>query len=102
MYILNITFLVANQTFSFWNSWVRDRFIPSVVATGDFHSPQLARVHASENDQDGISVALQFRTSEKTTIDRWLETEGAKLQNTCEREFRESVLFFATTLELLN
>lgn len=101
MYLLNITFLVANQTLAPWNTWVRTSFIASVVANGDFHSPQLARVHAPENEQDGLSFALQFRTDSKSTIDNWLETEGARLQQTCMSNFGGSVLFFATTLELL-
>lgn len=102
MYIFNITFLISNQSFSFWNSWVRDRFIPSVIANGEFSSPQLARVHAPENEQDGISVALQFHTADKSAIERWMTTEGELLQQTCTGEFRGTVLFFTTTLEILN
>jgi hypothetical protein len=100
MYILNITFLVARDTVSQWNDWVSSDFIPSVVAKGHFNSPQLARVHSPSED-DGLSFALQFRTDSPLTIDNWLSTGGASLQQVCTGRFRGNVLFFATTLEVI-
>lgn len=100
MYILNITFLVAPDSVNRWKDWAGSIFIPTVIATGHFNSPQLARVH-SPSEEDGLSFALQFRTDSQHTIDNWLSTDGASLQQVCTGRFKGTVLFFATTLELI-
>ncbi|MCE1155801.1 MAG: DUF4286 family protein [Bacteroidales bacterium] len=101
MYILNITFLVARDAVNQWNDWISSSFIPSIIATGHFNSPQLARVH-TPSDDEGLSYALQFRTEHLHAIDRWLSTGGASLQQVCTGRFNGNVLFFATTLEVIS
>lgn len=100
MYILNITFLVAEPLISTWQEWIRQQLIPSMTSTGLFLQPQLARVHSAEQT-DGVSFALQFHTASVDTIDEWLNNNGNSLQQKCTVGFGGNVLFFATTLEVL-
>ncbi len=100
MYILNITFLVAEPLISTWQEWVRRQLIPSMTSTGVFSQPQLARVLSAEQS-DGVSYALQFQTASVDTIDEWLTDNGNSLQQQCTVRFGTNVLFFATTLEVL-
>jgi len=101
MYILNITFLVAEPVIPVWSDWVRQLFIPSLTETGRFASPQLARIH-SDRQEDGISFALQFSTASLEHIDEWMGDNAGHLQQVCTGRFAGNVLFFATTLELIS
>lgn len=100
MFILNLTFLVTEPLIPSWNEWVHTLFIPSITGTGIFHTPQLTKVH-SENQEDGISFALQFHTASAENIQDWLTSYGNELQKVCTGRFGGNVLFFATTLEVL-
>jgi len=101
MYILNITFLVATDTIGIWSEWVHGELIPAFIASGEFHTPQLARVHA-QTGEDGTSFALQVHSHGLDAINSWMNNQAPDMQQVCTGRFHEKVLFFATTLELIS
>jgi hypothetical protein len=100
MYLLNITFLVDPSTLPVWKDWLHLQFIPTMQSLGDFRSPQLARIH-TDTEENGLSFALQFGTPSIEIIHQWNKQHQSDLLQVCNRKFVGMVLFFSTTLEII-
>lgn len=99
MLIFNITFLVSDNVSDKWLSWVNNQHIPSMLSTGFFTKPQLAKV-LGDQGQDGTSYSVQFHTH-PAQLDEWHQVYAEQMQQECIANFGQEVLFFTTALELL-
>jgi antibiotic biosynthesis monooxygenase (ABM) superfamily enzyme len=101
MLILNITFLVSNQTKEKWLKWVKDKHIPFMMNTGHFSKARVARVISNE-ENDGTSYAVQYETDSIESLENWNRINSEKFQKHCYEDFSTSeILFFSTVLEII-
>ncbi len=100
MYIFNTTYLVSDKRYSEWIKWLHRQHIPSMLNSGYFTNPQLARVLINE-PQEGTSYSVQFHAKDMQLIQEWSTKYSDKFLGEFSRLFGEEVLLFTTILEVL-
>ncbi len=101
MYIYNTTYLVTENIFSQWNNWVKTTHIPQMLEQG-FSSPQIAKVISNNPEQEGISITVQFKIKNLSTLNNWAENNLGFIRTEIKQKFGENVLPFDTILEILD
>jgi len=64
-------------------------------------SEQQTRIFA-ENEEEGISLSLQFKSPDTDTLERWHEECGETLLCDMQKKFGKQVLGFSTLLEVID
>lgn len=98
MLLYNTTFAIDPQIEEEFLRWLRDEFIPSATADGDyFDTPELFRVE-NRTAGDALSYALHMRALSAEDINLWYEDHGSRLFDTLIRRWQGRAAFFSTTL----
>ena len=61
MIIYNVTTTISESIHDQWVTWMQERHIPEVLATGKFTSARLVKVLVG-NENDEITYAVQYTT----------------------------------------
>lgn len=97
MIIFNTTYCMETATHELCVSWLREKYIPSALESGDLHTPRLSKIYSQE--ADGINYSLQFNVESVEILQTWYEKVGDNLQQDLSALFGESVLGFTTLME---
>lgn len=100
MLIFNTTYLVSDKIHEVWLKWVREKHIPSLIQSGFFTSPQLAKVLSAE-EQDGTSYSVQYKVENILALENWHLQSAKEFELEVQQLFGADVIFFATVLELI-
>jgi len=101
MLIFNTTYLVSDKVHEAWLAWIREQHIPFMLESSYFTQPQVARVITSAK-QEGTSFSVQFHIEDMHTLKLWNKEYSLLFQENCSRQFGTEVIFFTTTLELVD
>ncbi len=101
MLLYNTTFGIDASVESEFLNWLRTEFIAVSTADGEYFTlPELFYVNAQQ--EPGIkSIALHLRAQDAGDINRWYEDHGSRLFNTIMQRWNGRVVFFSTTLEMI-
>lgn len=100
-HIYNTTFGVDPAVEKEFIAWLRREFIPLSVDSGEyFKQPELLRVHTQ--DKQVNSIALHMRADDLNDINLWYEDEGARLFDFIQQTWQGRVVFFSTTLSVID
>lgn len=100
MHIYNITFGVDPAVETEFIDWLRSEFIPVSTADGEyFTKPELMRVLTTESDAN--SLALHLRADSLNDINLWYEDHGSRLFDHIQQRWQGRVVFFGTTLSII-
>lgn len=100
MLIFNTTYLVSDKMHGVWLKWVREQHIPSLLQSGFFTAPQVAKVMSAE-EQDGTSYSVQFKVEDIVALENWHLQYAKAFEQDVQQRFGAEVIFFATVLELI-
>ena len=100
MLIFNTTYLVSDRMYGIWFKWLNEEHIPSMLSSGYFDKPQVAKVLSNE-PQEGNSFSIQFQITNMKLLEEWNEKYAEDFLNDFSTQFGEEVLLFSTVLELL-
>ncbi len=100
MYIYNITFHVASEIEDKWLKFLKEQFIPQMLSSGILYSALTSKVIT--NDNTGNSYSVQFKTTDKNTLNKFLEEEFEPIIEQINRKFAPKMVFFATELDVLD
>ena len=98
MLIYNTTFHCEKSCYDEFVAWMRAEFIPTAIQHKGVSEPRMARIMAQE-ENEGISVSVQFNTESLETLSAWYEACGGKLVKQLEGKFQQRVVGFSTIMQ---
>lgn len=101
MIIYNVTINIHESVHDQWFSWMQEKHIADVLATGKFTSARMVKV-LIEEEMGGITYSIQFTTDSKETLQKYYEEDAPKMREEGLRLFGDKMLAFRTELELIS
>lgn len=101
MYIYNTTTLVDPAIMDEWVSWMKDRQIPAIMATGFFERYQFVRL-LDVDESHGRTFALQLYATDRAACDHFATQAEPALQRESQQQWGEKSLSFGTLMEVVH
>lgn len=98
MLIFNTTLHLDDSVHDECLIFLKEIYIPQAISNGLLEQPSLARIDA-QHEEHGISYAMQFKTENIDTLDKWAATTGEALSRKFNEKFGAKVAGFVTLLE---
>lgn len=95
----NTTFVMPPQLEAEFLTFMREVYVPGVLAQGVLSKPEMRRIVSHEEDVDALSIALSFVAESHEELSDYLHTEGHVYPERLLRHFGEQVLGFTTLME---
>ena len=100
MIIYNVTTHVEPSIEKEWLVWMKQKHLLEMLATQKFIKAKIFKI-ISEEDQGGLSYAVQYYCKSKNVLDAYLKNDAKLLQEEGNKKFGSSILFFRTELQLI-
>ena len=101
MIIYNVTTNIDESVHDQWISWMQQKHIPAVLATGKFTTARLVKVLVEE-EMGGKTYSVQYTTDSKETLQRYYEEDAPRFREEGQQLFGDKMLVFRTELELIS
>jgi phosphoribosylamine-glycine ligase len=101
MIIYNVTVNIHESVHDQWFSWMQEKHIADVLATGKFTSARMVKV-LIEEEMGGVTYSIQFTTDSKETLQKYYEEDAPKMREEGLRLFGDKMLAFRTELEVIS
>lgn len=101
MVIYNVTTNINESIHDQWLTWMQEKHIPEVLATGKFISARLVKV-LIEEEMGGITYAVQYTTDSKEKLEKYYKEDAPRLREDALKLFADKVLSFRTELEYVS
>ncbi len=101
MIIYNVTINIHESLHDQWLSWMQQKHIPEILATGKFSSARLVKV-LIEEEMGGTTYSAQFATDSKATLEKYYLEDAPRLREESLQLFGDKMLAFRTELELIS
>jgi phosphoribosylamine-glycine ligase len=101
MIIYTVTVNIHESVHDKWFSWMQEKHIADVLATGKFTSARMVKV-LIEEEMGGVTYSIQFTTDNKETLQKYYEEDAPKMREEGLRLFGDKMLAFRTELEVIS
>jgi hypothetical protein len=101
MIIYNVTTNIHESVHDQWMTWMQEKHINDVLATGKFSSARMVKV-LIEEEMGGITYSIQYTTENKETLQRYYDEDAPRLREEALALFGDKMLAFRTELELIS
>jgi Domain of unknown function (DUF4286) len=101
MIIYNVTINIHESVRDQWITWMKEKHISDMLATGKFSSARLVKV-LIEEEMGGTTYAIQYTTDSKETLDKYYLEDAPRLRNEGAQLFGDKMLAFRTELEVIS
>jgi hypothetical protein len=101
MIIYNVTINIHESVHDQWFSWMQEKHIADVLATGKFTSARMVKV-LIEEEMGGITYSIQFTTDSKETLNKYYLEDAPRLREEGLHLFSDKMLAFRTELEVIS
>jgi len=98
MLLYNETIGIDRDIEQAWLDWMRQTYLPSMMATGMFLDAKIYRI-LHENEDGTISYSVQYFSTSIEHIQRFLDEFAPKLVDTHRLKFANKHVIFRTLLE---
>jgi hypothetical protein len=98
MYLYNVTIGIDKESESEWLDYMRNTYIPDVMATGMFTQARMYRV-LHDNEDNTTSYSVQYLTTSIEKVQQFLEQYGPPIIDAHRNRFRNKHVAFMTLLE---
>jgi phosphoribosylamine-glycine ligase len=82
-------------------TWMQEKHIKDVLATGKFTSARMVKV-LIEEELGGVTYSIQYTTDNKETLHRYYDEDAPRLREEALALFGDKMLAFRTELELIS
>jgi phosphoribosylamine-glycine ligase len=82
-------------------TWMQEKHIKDVLATGKFTSARMVKV-LIEEEMGGVTYSTQYTTENKETLQRYYDEDAPRLRDEALALFGDKMLAFRTELELIS
>jgi len=100
MIILNETIIIEPAIEAEWLIWMRNEYIPAVMASGHFNDYRMLTVLNSPNE--GITYCLQFNAGSIDDYYAYQQEYAAEIKNNHFKQFENRFVLFETIMELVD
>ena len=101
MIIYNVTINIDDTVHDKWVSWMTEKHIPEVLATGKFVKANMVKVMIVE-ERGGTAYSIQYYAENKEMLEKYYQEDAPKLREEGLKLFGDKMLAFRTELELLH
>lgn len=101
MIIYNVTINIHESVHDQWMTWMQEKHINDVLATGKFSSARMVKV-LIEEEMGGVTYSIQYITENKETLQRYYNEDAPQLREEALGLFGDKMLAFRTELELIS
>jgi phosphoribosylamine-glycine ligase len=101
MILYNVTINIHESVHDQWFSWMQEKHIADVLATGKFSSARMVKV-LIEEEMGGTTYSIQYTTDSKNTLQKYYEEDAPSLREEGLRLFGDKMLAFRTELEVIS
>ncbi|RDY60148.1 DUF4286 family protein [Flagellimonas nanhaiensis] len=101
MLIYNVTINIDESVHDQWLSWMRDKHVPDMLATGKFSHAKMVKVLVEE-DMGGITYSVQYTTKDRKTLDSYYKEDADRLRSDAQKLFANKFVAFRTELEVIS
>jgi hypothetical protein len=98
MFLYNVTVGIDKEIEQEWVAWIKENYLPSVMATNKFKEHKMYRV-ATHDDENSVSYSLQFFTSQIENVVQYLDAETNGIIEKHRLRFKDRHVVFNTLLE---
>ena len=98
MILYNVTVNVESEVEEEWLSWMKEKHIPDVLATGQFIDHKIYRL-IGEIPNNGTTYSIQYFAHSMQQIDTYLTNFAVKLRDEHMKKFKDKHVAFRTVLE---
>ncbi|MSP85212.1 MAG: DUF4286 family protein [Flavobacteriaceae bacterium] len=101
MIIYNVTTNIHESIHDQWMTWMQEKHINDVLATGKFSSARMVKV-LMEEEMGGVTYSIQYITENKETLQRYYDEDALRLRQEALALFGDKMVAFRTELELIS
>jgi hypothetical protein len=99
MIIYNVTLNVEDEIHAQWLNWMKSTHLPEVMGTGCFLSYKMLKLISRQEDETGITYAIQYSCSSLDEYNHYQKTYAPELQAKTNALFNGRFVAFRTILE---
>ena len=100
MIIYNVTVKIDLDVHDEWLSWMKDKHIPDVLATGKFTENRICKV-LEQDESDGITYAIQYTCPGMSEYLAYQRDDAPALQAEHTLKYENKFVAFRTLLRVL-
>ena len=97
MILYNITIIIDDAIEKDWVGYIKGRYIPEIMATGDFDSNRFLKVLDSPNE--GFTYCIQFVAEDLSKYHNYQNRHAATIQAAHQQHFENKFVSFSTVME---
>ena len=101
MIIYNVTVNIHESAHDQWRTWMQEKHINEVLATGKFTSARMVKVLVEE-EMGGTTYSIQYTTDSMETLKKYYAEDAPKLREEGLQLFGDKMLAFRTELEIVS
>lgn len=101
MLIYNVTINIDESVHDEWLSWMRDKHVPDMLATGKFSHAKMTKVLVEE-EMGGVTYSVQYTTKDRGTLESYYKEDAERLRADAMRLFPDKFVAFRTELEVIS
>lgn len=100
MIVYNVTINIEEDVHDAWLSWMKTEHLPMVMDTGKFVRYHMLKLLDRQEDETGITYAIQYFAENMDDYLDYLNEHAAALQAETKKHFEGKFVAFRTLLEL--
>ena len=100
MYIYNITTNIEESVHDSWLEWMKETYIPAMIATGKFTKALMTLVQVDE-EMGGITYAEQYTAKSQADIQAFLKEDESKFE-LLNAKFQGKLVYFGTEMKIIH
>ena len=101
MIIYNVTVNIDDSIHESWLTWMQQKHINDVLATGLFTNAKMVRV-VVEEEMGGTTYAVQYFTDSRAKLEDYYQNHAPRLRKEGVQLFADKMLAFRTELEVIS
>lgn len=101
MIIYNVTINIDESVHDDWLSWMQQKHINDVLATGKFFKAKFVKV-LIEEEMGGVTYSTQYFAENKELLKRYFDEDADRLRQEGLQLFGDKMLAFRTELEVIS
>lgn len=100
MYIYNVTTQVKEYIQVEWLEWMRNDFIPDMIATELFSYYRIVKI-LDIDESDGPTYAIQYFTDSRAKYDQFVQLYSNKLSQKAIEKWKDKIFSFRSLMEVI-
>ena len=100
MIIYNVTINIHESVHDQGMTWMQEKHINDVLATGKFTSARMVKV-LIEEEMGGVTYSVQYTAKNKEDLNDYYANTAPKLRNESMKKFADKMISFRTELKVV-